>query len=119
MDLLQELKDLVVVLARAFMRLLTAVRLVRGGSARLDALLRDYQERKVQRRVKRAPLREKMPTSDNKLTYVKMRPTTGDTLPQNVVDELQSYVAGLSRKQIHRKLKVEYRDGKWVEAGGR
>ena len=117
MDLLQKLKDLVAALARAFMGLLTAVKLIRDGTARFDALMRSYQERKVQRRVKRAPLQEKMPTSDNRLTYVRMRPTTGDTLPKNMVDELESYIAGLSRKEIRRKLKVEYRDGKWVQAG--
>jgi hypothetical protein len=76
-----------------------------------------YRTRKLEKRVEAAPLREKMPTSDGALTYVKVRPTTGDTLPQNLVDELQSYVAGLSRKEIHRKLKVEYRDGQWRKAG--
>jgi hypothetical protein len=116
MDLLQELKNLAVALARAFMSLLTAVKLIRDGTARFDALMRRNQERKVQRRVKRAPLREKMPTSDNKLTYVKVRPTTGDILSKNVVDELESYVAGLPRKEIRRKLKVEYRDGRWGPA---
>jgi hypothetical protein len=118
-DFLRHLKEFIIALARAFAGVLTAVGLVRDGKAHLDALMRAYQARKLQKRVEAAPLREKMPTSDGKLTYVKVRPTTGDTLSQNVVDELQSYVAGLSRKQIHRKLKVEYRDGQWREAGRR
>ena len=54
-----------------------------------------------------------MPTSDDELTYVKVRPTSGDRLPREVLDELQEYVAGLSSKQIRRKLDVEYRDGNW------
>jgi hypothetical protein len=118
-DFLRDLKEFVVALARAFAGLLAAVKIVRDGKARLAALMQSYRARKLQKRVEAAPLREKMPTSDGKLTYVKVRPTTGDTLPQNVVDELQSYVAGLPRKQIRRKLKVEYRDGQWGPAGRR
>lgn len=116
-DFLQGLKEFVARLARAFARVLAAVKLVRDGEARLDALILAYRTRKLEKRVEAAPLREKMPTSDGRLTYVKVRPTTGDTLPQNMMDELQSYVAGLSRKEIHRKLKVEYRDGQWRQVG--
>jgi hypothetical protein len=116
-DFLRDLKEFFVALARAFAGLLAAVKLVRGGKDRLDALMRAYRARKLQKRVEAAPLREKMSTSDGKLTYVKVRPTTGDTLPQKVVDDLESYIAGLPRKEIHRKLKVEYRDGQWGPVG--
>jgi hypothetical protein len=50
-----------------------------------------------------------MPTRDGRLTYVKLRPTTGDRVPRHVLDELQAFVATLPRKDVRRKLKLEYR----------
>lgn len=118
-DFLRDLKEFVLALARTFADLLAAVKLVRGGKDRVDALIQAYRARKLQKRVEAAPLREKMSTSDGKPTYVKVRPATGDTLPQKVMDDLQSYIAGLPRKEIRRKLKVEYRDGQWGPVGRR
>jgi hypothetical protein len=71
------------------------------------------RERNATKRAEKRPLLVTMPTKDEKLTYVKVRPTTGDELPRSVLDELEKYVAGLTRKEIHRKLQVEYRDGAW------
>jgi Flp pilus assembly protein TadG len=89
------------------------VRYITQKSAFVAAKVETYRQRRTRKRVEAAPLRERMPTSDNKPTYVKVRPTVGDTLPRNVLDELEEYVAGLARKDIHGKLKVEYRNGKW------
>jgi len=85
------------------------VRIIRAKALERRA---QYSE-SLRKRVEAAPLREIMTTADKRLTEVKAWPTTGDILPHIVLNQLEEYVSGLRRKDIHRGIKVEYRDGKW------
>jgi hypothetical protein len=71
------------------------------------------QEAEVQRRVRKAPLRVTAATQDGRNTFVTVRPTRGDSLPREVLEELYDYIGKLPAKDIPRKLDVEYRDGEW------
>jgi hypothetical protein len=70
-------------------------------------------EEALQRRVNAAPLQLMTPTGDGRNTFVRIRPTRGDTLPREAIDELERFIATLRAKEIRRTLKVEYRDGAW------
>jgi type II secretory pathway pseudopilin PulG len=70
-------------------------------------------EQELQRRVKAAPFRTMVPTRDGRNTFVTVRPTSGDRLPRNVLEELEQYIAQLPAKEIHGRVKMEYRDDGW------
>lgn len=70
----------------------------------------------VKKQVNAAPFRAIMPTADERLAYVRVRPTQGDVLPRRVLDELERFVANIPRKEIRRGLRVEYREDAWHTA---
>jgi hypothetical protein len=86
-----------------------------------DALLiASERERKLemQRRTKASPLRRSIPIKDGGLMEVKVRPTEGDSVPSDVLSQLELYAATkVGRKRFHRKIHLEYRNGEWHEYG--
>jgi len=106
------LDGLVLSLVAAIIAIALVVLTALTGMRRLNRWLSGAS---VQTKVRLAPLTARMSTKDDWSTFATVRPTTGDRLPRDVLDQLEQYVASRNAKELPRTLRLEYRDGEWGE----
>lgn len=85
-------------------------------------LARWLSKASAQTKVRLAPVRRTMLTKDCRPTFATVRPTTGDELPREVLEQLERYVADRDTKQLRRwfrRVWLEYQDGEWRERARR
>ncbi|HME01464.1 MAG TPA: hypothetical protein VKG38_00350 [Solirubrobacteraceae bacterium] len=85
-------------------------------------LARWLAEASVQTKVRLAPVRRTMLTKDCRPTFATVRPTSGDELPREVLEQLERYVASREAEQLRRwfrRVRLEYQDGEWRERARR